>query len=74
MTNVEKLTRRERQILELTTKGLLSKQIAAELKISYKTVRIHRSNILKKLNANSTAHAVAMLYEYKIKKGELEVE
>lgn len=52
----ETLTPRERQVLRLVVKGSLNKQIAFELKISEVTVKLHRSSMMKKLNASSTAH------------------
>jgi RNA polymerase sigma factor (sigma-70 family) len=44
------LTDRERQVMELVIKGRSSKAIANSLGISYRTVEVHRSHILEKLN------------------------
>jgi FixJ family two-component response regulator len=52
----ETLTPRERQVFRYVVKGSLNKQIAFELKISEVTVKLHRSSMMKKLNASSTAH------------------
>lgn len=52
----EALTPREKQVLRFVVKGSLNKQIAFELKISEVTVKLHRSSMMKKLNASSTAH------------------
>jgi len=52
------LTPRERQIALLVVAGKASKQIAAELLISQKTVEIHRSHIMKKLGAKCVADVV----------------
>ena len=52
----EALTPRERQVFRLVVRGLLNKQIAFELDISEVTVKLHRSSMMKKLNATSTAH------------------
>jgi FixJ family two-component response regulator len=52
---LSKLTGREAQVLELIVAGRLNKQIAADLKISIKTVEAHRANIMEKLAANSIA-------------------
>lgn len=57
---VKELTRREREILSLIAKGDTSKQIAAKLFISVKTVRNHRGNIMQKLNI----HNVVSLIRY----------
>lgn len=50
------LTPRERQVFRFVVKGSLNKQIAFKLKISEVTVKLHRSSMMKKLNATSTAH------------------
>jgi FixJ family two-component response regulator len=50
------LTPRERQVFRHVVKRSLNKQIAFELKISEVTVKLHRSSMMKKLNASSTAH------------------
>lgn len=52
---VEKLTTRERQVLELIVAGRLNKQIADDLGISIKTVEAHRANIMDKLGARTMA-------------------
>ena len=57
----EKLTARERQILELVAAGLTTSAIAAELWISRGTVRKHLDNVFKKLGVHTRAAAVAAL-------------
>jgi FixJ family two-component response regulator len=52
---IERLTSRERQVLERIVAGRLNKQIADDLNISIKTVEAHRSNIMEKLLARSMA-------------------
>ena len=54
----DNLTCRERQVMSLISKGLLNKQIADELKISSRTVEIHRSRVFKKLNVKSAIDLV----------------
>jgi FixJ family two-component response regulator len=49
------LTPRERQVLRLVVKGALNKQIAFQLDISEVTVKLHRSTMMKKMHATSTA-------------------
>jgi len=56
--NQDILSMREKEILELLSKGLLSKEVADRLCISVNTVNTHRQRILKKLNANSTIEAI----------------
>jgi FixJ family two-component response regulator len=52
----ETLTPRERQVMRSVVKGFLNKQIAFELQISEVTVKLHRSSMMRKMNATSTAH------------------
>lgn len=52
---LNRLTARERQVLERIVAGRLNKQIADDLSISIKTVEAHRANIMEKLEANTVA-------------------
>ncbi|MGB3006338.1 MAG: response regulator transcription factor [Chitinophagaceae bacterium] len=52
------LSRREIDIVQLIKEGLSSKEIGLKLDISLKTVEVHRYNILKKLNLKNTAALV----------------
>jgi FixJ family two-component response regulator len=52
---LNKLTGREKQVLERIVAGRLNKQIADDLNISIKTVEAHRANIMEKLNVNTVA-------------------
>ena len=54
------LTPRETQILNYIAQGNSNKQIAYILNISEQTIKNHVSSILRKLNANDRAHAVAL--------------
>ena len=54
------LTKREREVLALICGGQSSKSIADELGISPKTVEYHRSNLLQKTNAKSSANLVQL--------------
>jgi FixJ family two-component response regulator len=56
----EALTPREREIMGLVTRGLLNKQIAAELGLSLVTVKIHRGHLMRKMRARSLADLVRM--------------
>jgi FixJ family two-component response regulator len=56
----ETLTPREREILALVASGLMNKQIAAEIGLAEITVKIHRSHIMKKMDARSLADLVRM--------------
>jgi DNA-binding NarL/FixJ family response regulator len=55
---IDVLTERELQIIEEIRQGLSSREIAETLKISLKTVEVHRHNILKKLNLRNVAALV----------------
>jgi FixJ family two-component response regulator len=52
------LSRRERDVLRLLLRGMLNKQIAAELGISEKTVKFHRGRVMAKTEAGSMAELV----------------
>ena len=55
-----KLTSRERQIMLKVTSGRPNKQIAAELKLSEVTVKVHRRHVMRKMRARSLADLVRM--------------
>ena len=52
----ETLTTRERQVLHLVIAGAVNKKIAFDLGISEITVKLHRSNMMKKMHASSITH------------------
>ena len=56
-----RLTRRERQVCDLVAAGLLNKQIAHELGMSEKTVKVHRGRLTRKLGVDSVAALVRLL-------------
>ena len=53
LARLERLSTRERQVLDLLLAGSRSKEIAAKLGISVKTAERHRANIMRKLEASS---------------------
>lgn len=59
--DISKLTEREMQVLKLIKEGLSSKEIAKELFLSYRTIEVHRSNILKKLNLKNTPSLIKFI-------------
>jgi len=67
LTNQEKLTLREKEILKMIAEGKSSKEIASVLFISARTVDHHRARIMEKLNLKKTADLV----KYAIGKGYL---
>jgi RNA polymerase sigma factor (sigma-70 family) len=52
-TRFASLTPRERQVLPLVVSGMLNKQIAAELGISEAAIKVHRSQLMRKMRADS---------------------
>jgi DNA-binding CsgD family transcriptional regulator len=52
------LSKRELQVLELMVAGKTSREIAAELGVSFKTAVTHRANLMAKLKVHETASAV----------------
>jgi FixJ family two-component response regulator len=54
------LTPREREVMGLVVSGLLNKQVAFELGISEITVKAHRGQVMRKMQADSLPHLVRM--------------
>ncbi len=54
------ITPREREVFVLVVSGLLNKQVAWELGISEKTVKVHRARVVKKMGAQSLPDLVRM--------------
>lgn len=59
-TAYESLSPREREVMALVTAGLMNKQVAGRLGLSEITVKIHRSQTMKKMQAKSLADLVRM--------------
>ena len=60
---VKSLPPRRRQVLGLMARGLLNKQIAWEIKISEKTVKMHRALLLEQLGVATSADAIRIAVE-----------
>lgn len=67
-SGVAMLTDREREVLQLIAEGLSSKEIAAMLGVSLKTIDSHRSNLMEKLDI----HKVSGLVRFAIRAGLVE--
>ncbi len=63
---IPKVSRREKEVLDLIIKEHTTQEIANQLFISLKTVESHRSNLLAKLNARNTAGLVRIAMENNI--------
>ena len=57
------LTPREQEVCVLVGRGLLNKQIAAELGAAEKTIKVHRARVMAKLAVGSVAELVDLLRE-----------
>ena len=63
----EGLSVREREVMNLVVRGMLNKQIAGELGASEATVKMHRSQVMKKMQAESLPDLVRMADRLKSK-------
>ncbi len=60
---VDGLSRRQRQILEALAKGRLNKQIAFELDLTERTIKMHRAAMLRALGVRTVAEAIRIAIE-----------
>ena len=60
---LEKLTAREREVLDLLVQGKQNKAVAQVLDVSPRTVEIHRARVMEKMEAQSVAELVRMMLE-----------
>ena len=56
----QKLTPREKEVMDLVVQGLMNKEVAAKLGLSEVTVKIHRGHAMQKMEADSFADLVRM--------------
>jgi len=56
----ERLTQRERQVMEMVVSGRPNKTVAQEFGLSEKTVEVHRSKVMEKMRAQSLADLIRM--------------
>lgn len=64
-SDLDLLTSREREVLQLLAEGMSNREIADQLNISVKTVETHRSNMMNKLDVDSKTE----LIKYALRKG-----
>jgi FixJ family two-component response regulator len=60
------LTAREQEVMTLVVSGMLNKQIAGEIGASEPTVKIHRGNVMRKMEAGSVVDLVRMADKLKL--------
>jgi FixJ family two-component response regulator len=60
---IKTLTPREAEVFALVVTGMLNKQIAAELGVSEKMVKVHRGRVMEKMRAGSLAELVRLADE-----------
>lgn len=62
----EGMSPRQKQVLEMLSKGKSTKQISTLLNIGSRTIETHKEKLMKKLGVKNTAELVAKAYQYKL--------
>ena len=68
-SELDKLTPREREILDCLARGESNKSIARNLELAESTVKIHVQNVLKKLKLSSRVQAAVYAVEHRMQGG-----
>ena len=63
---LQRLTRREYEVMQLVATGLLNKQIGGELGMAEKTVKTHRAHMMQKLGITSVAELMIVLQKAEV--------
>ena len=63
---LERLTRREFEVMQFVATGLLNKQVGAELGMAEKTVKTHRAHMMQKLRITSVAELMVVLQKAEV--------
>jgi FixJ family two-component response regulator len=61
-----RLTPREREVLALLVEGRLNKQVACELGVAEKTIKVHRARVMEKMEAHSLVDLVRVIDKIRI--------
>ncbi len=64
-SNLESLTDREREVLDLMILGKQNKAVAQDLGVSPRTIEIHRARVMEKMDVQSVAELVRMMLDLK---------
>jgi FixJ family two-component response regulator len=64
---LERLTRREYEVMQLVATGLLNKQVGGELGMAEKTVKTHRAHVMQKLGITSVAELMVVLQKAEVR-------
>lgn len=62
----EGMSPRQKQVLEMLSKGKSTKQISTQLNIGSRTIETHKEKLMKKLGVKNTAELIARAYEFKL--------
>lgn len=65
---VDRLTEREKEVMELIVTGMLNKNIAAKLEITQSTVEAHRSKVMEKMDSRTLSDLMRMIISLNVKK------
>jgi two-component system response regulator NreC len=65
-TSYDRLSRREREVLQLLAEGLSVKEVAARLNLSVKTVDAHKSNLMRKIDVHDRTELVKYAIQKKL--------
>src|SRR4029078_7593705 len=60
------LTPREFEVMQLVIRGMLNKQVGAELGVAEKTVKVHRGRLMQKLGVTSVAELVQLVQKAEV--------
>jgi FixJ family two-component response regulator len=63
---LERLTRREYEVMQLVATGILNKQVGGELGMAEKTVKTHRAQVMQKLGITSVAELMVVLQKAEV--------
>ena len=70
LARIDSLTPREREVMQQLITGALNKQIADELGIALKTVKVHRAHVMQKMRVRSVAELLHLCYLAGIEPGD----